>query len=348
MKLLISALEPSANLHLEPLFNRLGNVERAGIFSRKFGEPLFESKQFSVMGFVEVLSKLPLARRALKAMIEAAKDCDLVLLIDSPAFNVPLATKLREAYPDKPIVYYVLPQVWAWKAKRIPVVEAATNAQAVILPFEKKWWKNGVYVGHPLMEEIGEFKEAVTTVETYAFLPGSRAGEIKRIWPVFREAGLKLAGERLLVVPAHYDAEEIARMYGDTEGFTIVHDGHSALRRSKFAFVCSGTATLETALIGTPFVLAYRAKWLDFQIAKRFVKLPFVGLANLIFHYEGRPAIHEELLQEACNAEALVAAAKRSNPQEFLNRSIELRHLLSGREYHLADVIRRLLPAPRS
>ncbi|GHV60211.1 hypothetical protein FACS1894103_5050 [Campylobacterota bacterium] len=120
-----------------------------------------------------------------------------------------------------------------------------------------------------------------------------------------------------------------------------MREAHDAIRAAKFAFVCSGTATLETALIGTPFVLAYRAKPLDYMIAKRFVKLPFVGLANLILHYEGRPALHPEKVQEECTVEALKMCAEAADPRQFLERSIELRHLLSGREYHIADLIRR-------
>ena len=341
MKLLISALEPSANAHLKPLFDRLGSVERAGIFSPEFGEPLYDSALFSTMGFVGVISKIPLAQRALGAMTELAAECDVVLLIDSPAFNIHLAKAIKKRYPSKKIIYYILPQVWAWKAKRIPIVEAYTDIQAVILPFEKAWWKRGSYVGHPLMEEISEFKESVTTDEIYAFLPGSRAGEIERIFPVFRETAAALTGRKLLVVPRHFDEAHTAKLYGDTSGFEIVHGAHDAIRAAKFAFVCSGTATLETALIGTPFVLAYRAKPLDYMIAKRFVKLPFVGLANLILHYEGRPALHPEKIQEECTAEALKACAQTADPHAFLERSIELRHLLSGREYHIGDLVRR-------
>jgi lipid-A-disaccharide synthase len=342
MKLLISALEPSANLHLKPIFARLGDTPRAGVFNREYGEPIVESKAFGAMGFIEAAGKIPLARRTLKSMVAAAKDCDLALLIDSPAFNIPLAKALKKELPKLKIIYYVLPQVWAWKAKRVEVVQSVTDARAAILPFEKSWWENCSYVGHPLMEEIERFKESVTNDEIYAFLPGSREGEIKRLFPIFKAAAKRLEGEKLLVVPPHFDAQKIAELYGDLDGFTIAPEAHTALLKAKFAFVCSGTATLETALIGTPFALAYRAKAIDFAIAKRFVKLPFVGLSNLIFHFASRPPMHPELLQNECTVDALLACAKEANAQEFLTRSIELRHMLSGRETHIADLIRRL------
>jgi lipid-A-disaccharide synthase len=342
MKLLISALEPSANLHLKPIFARLGDVDRVGIFNAEFGAPLFESKAFGAMGFIEAAGKIPLARRALKALVKASADCDLALLIDSPAFNIPLAKALKKERPNLKILYYVLPQVWAWKAKRVPLVESVTDAQAAILPFEKSRWKNCSYVGHPLMEEIERFKESVTNDEIYAFLPGSREGEIKRLFPVFKETAKRLAGEKFLVIPPHFDSQKISELYGDLSDFSIARDANEPLLKAKFAFVCSGTATLETALIGTPFVLAYRAKPIDFAIAKRFVKLPYVGLSNLIFYFESRPPMHEELLQNECSVDRLLQCAAKANAQEFLARSIELRHLLSGRETHIADMIRRL------
>ncbi len=342
MKLLLSALEPSANLHLDPLLKKLPDVQLEGIFDRRFGTPLFESRAFSVMGFVDALKKLPLAQKALTAMIEAAASCDVVVLIDSPAFNIPLAKRLKAAYPHKPILYYILPQVWAWKAKRVAVVEQNSDKQALVLPFEKRWWRAGVYVGHPLLEEIEHFKDRATHEAIYTFMPGSRKGEISRLWPIFKEVAQALEGEKIVVIPPHMSAEEIAHHYGDLSDFTLSRDAHSALARAQFAFVCSGTATLEAALIGTPLVLAYRAKWLDFQIARRFVKLPFVGLGNLIAHFEKRPPLFEEFLQEEANASNLLEALHRSDPDQFLTRSQELRTLLKGRDCDLGALILEL------
>ena len=342
MKLLIAALEPSANLHLAPLLKSLPAAQIEGIFGREFGSPLYESREFSVMGFVDALLKLPLAKKALEAMVQAADECDMVILIDSPAFNIPLAKRIKARYPDKPILYYILPQVWAWKAGRIPVVEAITDAQAVILPFERQWWKKGVYVGHPLLEEIARFKTTPTLEPVYTFMPGSRRGEIKRLWPTFKETANQLTGEKILVVPTHLSEKEIAVLYGDLSGFTLSQDAHEALGRSCFAFVCSGTATLEAALIGTPLVLAYRAKWLDFQIASHFVKLPFVGLGNLIAHFEDRPPLFEEFLQNEVTPSNLLAACRRADGAAFLARSEELRALLGQPDQPLAELITQL------
>lgn len=346
MKLLVSALEASANLHLEPLLPHLRNTTLHGIFDRRFGEPLVESKAFSVMGFLEVLSKVPLARKSLKQMVALAAECDLVLLIDSPAFNVPLAKAIKKAHPAKKIVYYIPPQVWAWKAGRIPVVEANTDLQAVILPFEKQWWKKAVYVGHPLMQEIKTFRTNTVDEPVYAFLPGSRRGEIGRLWPTLKETAAKLQGRKLLAIPTVFTDDEIVEIYGDLTGFEVVRNAHEALLAARFAFVCSGTATLEAALIGTPFVLAYKAKWLDFQIARRLIKLPYAGLANLIFYFADRPPMHEEFLQQSVTAQNLLAAEARCDRGAFLKRSLELRSQLSSREESLEDLFLRIIKDP--
>ena len=118
MKILVSSLEASANLHLKEVLTHLNNVQICGIFDKRFGDALYDSKEFSAMGFVEILPLIFKAKKALKQMVELARDCDRVLLIDSPAFNIPLAKAIKEAGLKCEIIYYILPQVWAWKKKR--------------------------------------------------------------------------------------------------------------------------------------------------------------------------------------------------------------------------------------
>ena len=123
MKILVSSLEASANLHLKEILTHIDGVEICGIFDKRFGAALYDSKEFSAMGFVEILPLIFKAKRALKQMVELAKTCDKVLLIDSPAFNLPLAKAIKEANLKCEIIYYILPQVWAWKPKRVAKVE---------------------------------------------------------------------------------------------------------------------------------------------------------------------------------------------------------------------------------
>jgi len=328
LKLLISALEPSANLHVEPILKALGECELFGIFDERFGTPLLPSRAFSIMGFVDAISKIKKAKKAIKAMSQISLHVDKVLLIDSPAFNLPLAKAIKEVNPNVEIIYYILPQVWAWKAKRVAKVEKYCDVLASILPFEQRFYNKAIYVGHPLLDEIPSFKKSYEKTGYIAFLPGSRKSEIKALMPLYRELAKKIDKKNILVIPSHLSDEEIAALYGDISGFIVSKNTYEAFLKSEFAFVCSGTATLEAALIGVPFVLSYKAKWLDYMIAKRFVKLNHVGLANIIFDFEQLPPLHVELLQHEVTVENLIHAYENTNSEVFFDAALRLRTIL--------------------
>ena len=318
MKILVSALEPSANLHLkEILKNFEGEFELMGIFSEELGTPYMKSSEFSAMGFVEVLPLIFKAKKAMKVMSQMAKEADAVLLIDSPAFNLPLAKAIKEAGAKAAVTYYILPQVWAWKPKRVSVVERYCDNLASILPFDAKFYSRSTYVGHPLMDEIKLKKTSLSSSGKVAFLPGSRRSEISRLMPVYRELAKKIDTKRLLVVPP-FLLDKVGEIYGDVSDFDIVSNTPEALYESDFAFVCSGTATLEAALIGTPFVLAYKAKAIDVFIARKFVKIKHAGLANIMFDFMGKEPLHEEFIQEFATAENLLRAYRSCDRQKFL------------------------------
>ncbi|BBG65195.1 lipid-A-disaccharide synthase [Hydrogenimonas sp.] len=329
MKLLVSALEPSANLHLKYLLEKLEGVEISGIFDRQLGEPLYGMDEFSVMGVVDVLSKYFKGKEAVAEMASLARECDKVLLIDAPAFNIPLAKEIKKRYPNKEVIYYILPKVWAWKRKRAALVDRYCDRLASIFPFESKFYERAEYVGNPLLDEIETGRKPDPDRETIAFLPGSRRGEITRLMPVFKETAAGLEGRRkLLVIPSFVDEKKIAEWYGDISGFEVVNDTHEAVAQSHFAFVCSGTATLETALIGTPFVLVYKARPLDYAIGRFFVKLPHVGLANIIMDFEGRSVVHPEIFQEDVNPRNLLNLYGSVDRDLFERKSRELREIL--------------------
>jgi len=327
--LLVSSLEPSANLHLEPLLKELTGTKIEGIFDPKFGEPLYPSSDFSIMGFVDALSKIKLAKRAIKEMVSLSFKCEKVLLIDSPAFNLPLAKAIKEANPKTRIIYYILPQVWAWKRKRVKKIERYCDRLCSILPFEDRFYNKSEFVGHPLFDEIREFKNGVAKNGIVAFLPGSRKSEIKALMRVYEEVAKSVKEKKLLAVPSHFKGS-IKEIYGDVNDFEIVYDAKEALLRSDFAFVCSGTATLEASFIGTPFVLVYKAKKIDYFIAKRFVKLKHIGLANIIFDFEGLEPLHKELIQDEVNAKNLLDEYINLDRVRFFERSRKLREILKG------------------
>jgi len=343
MKILVSALEPSANLHLkEILKNFEGEFELMGIFSEELGTPYMKSSEFSAMGFVEVLPLIFKAKKAMKVMSQMAKEADAVLLIDSPAFNLPLAKAIKEAGAKAAVTYYILPQVWAWKPKRVSVVERYCDNLASILPFDAKFYSRSTYVGHPLMDEIKLKKTSLSSSGKVAFLPGSRRSEISRLMPVYRELAKKIEAKRLLVVPP-FLLDKVGEIYGDVSDFEVVSNTPEALYESDFAFVCSGTATLEAALIGTPFVLAYKAKAIDVFIARKFVKIKHAGLANIMFDFMGKEPLHEEFIQEFATAENLLRAYKSCDRQKFLKGCDELRTYLGhGSSKNVVKILKNM------
>lgn len=335
MKLLVSALEHSANVHLRSLKKELGkDVEFIGIFDKELGESIIDLRSLAIMGFVDAIKKLPFFVKLNNRMVELAKDADKILLIDSSGFNLPLAKKIKKKYPEKEIIYYILPQAWAWKKKRIPVLERTIDRLASILPFEKDYYSKEApieYVGHPLLDQIKEFKQDINKeVKKIVFMPGSRRGEIKKLMPIFAEVQKSLGVNSTLVIPKHFSKEDIKQLYGNISGFEISDNAHKELLEADFAFICSGTATLEASLIGTPFVLCYIAKPLDYFIASSLVKLEYIGLANIMFDKFQNRALHPEFIQHEVSAQNLIKAYRELDRDRFLQDSKMLREYLGS------------------
>ena len=333
MKILVSALEHSANIHLKSLKKELSDdVEFIGIFDRDLGDSIVDLRSLAIMGFVDALKKLLFFINLNNQMLDLAKDADKVLLIDSSGFNLPLAKKIKKKYPHKEIIYYILPQAWAWKKKRIPVLEKTIDHLASILPFEKDYYSKTApitYVGHPLLDQISEFKESINSeVKKVVFMPGSRRGEIKKLLPIFKEMQKELDAESIIIIPKHFSKEDIKEVYGSLAGFKIAHDTHKTLLEADFAFICSGTATLEASLIGTPFILTYIAKGLDYFIASRLVKLEYIGLANIMFSKFKGEVLHPEFIQEDVTKENLLKSYHEYDREKFLSDSKALRGYL--------------------
>lgn len=345
MKLLVCAMETSSNIHLSELKKHLSSeVEFVGIFDKKLGTPNYDLEELAVMGFVDALKRLPFFFKLRDEMASLAKDCDKVLLMDSSGFNLPLAKAINTLYPNKEIIYYILPQAWAWKKGRIPKIEKYCTTLCSILPFEKDYYSKKemiTYVGHPLLDEITEYKTSHKNTEKIAFMPGSRKTEITNLMPIFKELLKNIPNkEYILIIPSKFDDEYIKKLYGDISEFTISKDAHSSLKEAEYAFICSGTATLEAAIIGTPFTLSYIAKKLDFFLGRMFVKLPHVGLANIFFNKMGKEAIHSEFLQEEVTVENLYNDYENFNRDSFIKNSKLLReYLQNGSSSNVAKII---------
>ncbi len=272
--------------------------------------------QLAVMGFVEVVRHLGFFRRLLArvtALLDAG-EVDLVLPVDYPGFNLRAA---RAAHArGVPVLYYISPQVWAWKAGRARRLAEHADHVAVILPFEvgvlEAAGARVSFVGHPLLERSAEVatREAFSrrwgldpTRTFLAVLPGSRRQEIERHLEVFAGAAGAVRRARPEVQPVLARASSVPEAWLAPAGLPVVEDTRALLRHARAALVKSGTSTLETALEGTPFVMAYRTHPLTYLLARRLVRVPHLALANLVAGERVAP----EVLQGEATVDGLAA-----------------------------------------
>ena len=344
MKILVSALEHSANVHLKSVLQEINcNYTLSGIFDTSLGEPIKDMQKESVMGFSDVIKKIPMFLSLTKEMVALSKNVDKVLLIDSSGFNLPLAKKIKKVNPNIEIIYYILPQAWAWKKKRVFALAKNVDKLLSIIPFEQKYYPanaNIEYIGHPLLDQITQYKQALHyKSKNILFMPGSRAAEISKLMPIFRDLAKKLNNKSLtLVIPPHL--KENQELYGDINNFSISYNAKEALIKADFAFICSGTATLEAAIIGTPFILAYKAKSLDYFIGSQLIKLNYIGLANIFFEKSHKAPMHPEFIQKEVTVKNLYNSFKSYNKEKFLENSKILREYLQhGSAKHVAKIL---------
>jgi lipid-A-disaccharide synthase len=303
-------------------------VEMSGVGAERMVEAgvetFLDSKDLSVVGFWEAITRIHKLRQALdyvKRQI-AKRVPDLLILIDYPGMNLRLARFAKTR--GVKVMYYVSPQIWAWGRDRIKLIRKNVDKMAVILPFEVEMYeREGIdvsYVGHPLIDIVGtdlgreEFVRRLCLPadgKLVALLPGSRTQEIRQhIEPLMRMASKlrqKVPGVEFLIVtlPALRDlvVEHMERS-GESLAITTDHR-YDAISHSDLAVACSGTATLEAALLGTPMIVIYRLALLSWAVGRLIVKVPYISLANLVAGEEIVP----EFIQNAVNADALAAEA---------------------------------------
>ncbi|SFV51116.1 Lipid-A-disaccharide synthase [hydrothermal vent metagenome] len=346
MKILVSALEPSSNLHLSEVLKHTKDIELLGIFDGSLDEyrytPLYDISDMAIMGVVDAIKKIRWFFKVADEMVELASQADKILLMDSSGFNLPLAKKLKKAYPNKEIIYYILPQVWVTRPKRVKKIERYCDRLLGILPFEIEYYSSKAqYVGHPLLDEIETTSYTTPKTNTISYLPGSRRGEISKLMPIYRELREKLPSHRaILVVPSSFDDEKVSELYGDIDGFEVSRDTHLSLQNSSFAYICSGTATLEAALIGTPFTLNYIAKSIDYFIGTKILGLKQIGLANIIFERLNGTTLHSEIIQDEVTVENLLLEYENFDRELFAHKAQELRDYLGdGSSATVAKII---------
>ncbi len=328
MNVFLVAGEASGDLHAANLVRALRSEEPAirvfGVGGERLREAGLEcvarSEELSVMGLVEVVRDLPrllrLSRRVRAAALAGRPD--VAVLVDSPDFNLPLARHLRRS--GVPVVVYVSPQFWAWRAGRVRRIRRDVRRVLCVLPFEVEFYAaHGVaaeYVGHPLVDELAPVMAARPPVEkgALALLPGSRWHEVEALLPTMLQTAAELRPEvedlrvRLIAAPG-LERERLSTMVaGAPLAVEIVTENrHRALAASAAALVASGTATLECALLDVPMVVGYRLHPLSYALAKRMVRVPHVALVNLV----AGKRIVAEAVQSEFNRLRLLAEVKR-------------------------------------
>ena len=327
MRLLISAGEASSELYgaglIEALRRRIPDLECFGVGGdamRAAGcDTVVDARALSVVGITEVISHLPRIYREFRRLLRAADERkpDAAIVLDSPAFNFRVARALHQR--GVPVIYYVCPQLWAWREGRVRHFHSWVKKALVIFPFEQKWYRDhGVdaeYVGHPLAdapppsisrEEFAAKHGLDPARQWVALLPGSRRKEIAMNLPALAGGAGRLRGEYEFVVPAASTVEKSwleEKVRDSGLKITVVKGAAEALRHARAAVVASGTATVEAALLGTPMVAVYRVSALTWALGHRLVKVPYVAMPNLIAGEQVVP----ELIQSAFTPENVAA-----------------------------------------
>ncbi|MCB9227032.1 MAG: lipid-A-disaccharide synthase [Chitinophagales bacterium] len=278
-------------------------------------------KNTAFMGFVEVLKHLRTIFKFIKQCKEDIQNYqpDVVIFIDYPGFNLRIAKFVKEI--GIKTVYYISPQVWAWKENRVKKIKQYIDKMLVILPFEKdfykKWNYNVVYVGHPLLDEISDRKYPLNIQKEkpiIALLPGSRKQEIEKILPEFLSVVNQFKAYQFVVAGlSHIEDEVYTNLIGNKNVIVVKNNTYGILQQSHAAIVASGTATLETALFGVPLFVGYKGNFLSYYIGRMLVKIKFISLVNLIFNEQ----VVTELIQNDLNKENIEKELKNilSNPK---------------------------------
>jgi lipid-A-disaccharide synthase len=344
MKYFLIAGEASGDLHGSNLVKGLRKRDADSIFSG-WGGPLMQNegmtllkhyKELAFMGIAEVIVNIHTILsnfRTCKSQIIDYKP-DALILVDYPGFNLRIA-KWAKSKGIK-VYYYISPTVWAWHESRIQTIRKSVDRLFAILPFEPKFYAdrgiNIEYFGHPLIDSVSAFRIKPVTELNFrhdnklderpiiALLAGSRKQELKRILPIMLEVSSQFPGYQFVIAGAPgFNSADYAPYLSQTSLPLVFSQTYTLLQFSVAALVTSGTATLETALIGTPQIVCYRTSLLSYIIGKMVIKLKFISLVNLILNKE----VVKELIQFKLNPKNLTDELMRILPGGANRNQIE-------------------------
>ena len=324
MRILISAGEASGEMYGAELIEALRRIRPDADFFGAGGERMrragcelvVDASDLSVVGISEILGHLPRIWGLFHKLIAEAdrRKPDVAVVIDSPAFNWRVAREMHKR--GVPVAYYVAPQFWAWRQGRVRLLRKYVDNALVIFPFEEEFYRtrgvNATFVGHPL----AFVQRPVVTREAFAaqysldlsqpwitLMPGSRRKEVRMNLPTMLEAAAQLKGNFEFLVPVAPTLEEdwLKQQVGQ-HPVHLVSDARAALLHSRTGIIASGTATVEAALMGTPFVMVYRVSTLTYLLGKPRLKVPYFAMVNLIAGEQVVP----ELVQDAFTTKNVV------------------------------------------
>jgi lipid-A-disaccharide synthase len=330
VRILISAGEASGEMYgaqlIEALLRREPSLEffgAGGDRMRAAGcDTIVDAKDLAVVGISEIVSHLPKIYGLFHKLVAEAdrRQPDLAIVIDSPAFNWRVARQMHKR--GIPVVYYVSPQFWAWRQGRVRLLRRYINKALVIFPFEEKFYRDrgvdATFVGHPLADLPPPAIDREAYATTYSLdaakpwitlMPGSRTKEVGMNLPTILESASKLGAEYEFVLPV---APTLDRSFlesligGSRDSVRLVPDALAALAHSRAGIIASGTATVEAAMMGVPFVMVYRVSPLTYFLGRSRVKVPHFAMVNLIAGREVVP----ELVQDDFTATKVVARVK--------------------------------------
>ena len=350
MKYYIIAGEASGDLHGSNLIREIKKLDNIAdircwggdLMEHAGGKLIKHYRELAFMGFIEVVKNLGTIVSNLKYCKQdiLTFQPDVIVLIDYPGFNLRIAEWAKQR--GFKIIYYISPQVWAWKESRVRNIRKNVDKMLVILPFEKnfykKWDYDVEYVGHPLVDvvdsaqnDLDQLPEAILSPlnenNIIALLPGSREQEVSKKLPVMLDVSKNFPDYRFVIAkaPSLSDAFYEKFMEQHKNVRSIRNKTYQLLLQSKAALVTSGTATLETALFGVPQVVCYKGSNISYQIAKRLVKVKYISLVNLIMDKE----IVKELIQNEMSV---------SNLKTELNKILKDQAVINKMKADYADL----------
>jgi lipid-A-disaccharide synthase len=325
MKLAIVAGEASGDLHAAEVLRELKRLDPAietfgiggDLLAGEGMRLVHHAREMGIVGFFNVLRHLRMFRRIYDDLIAeiARQRPDAVLLVDYPGFNLRMARRCKEL--GLRVVYYISPQLWAWRRGRVKQVAKYVDRMIVIFPFEETFYREhgieAAYVGHPLVEEIGHLQRPPKTddVIRIALLPGSRKAEVASLLPAMADAVEILGRERAIdayVVQAPTISRALVDRFLAGRNIRVVaHDNGEAVAAADVALSSSGTAALECAVLGTPVIVMYRLSQANYWLGRMVVTIPHFGLINIVAGKQIVP----ELLQGDVNGQRIAAETRR-------------------------------------